>query len=102
MIACNGAEAVSLYATQRNEIAAVLTDMAMPIMDGTATAVALKSINGALPVIGSSGLANVSGLTKSLGSDLNAFIAKPYSAEVLLNTLQSVLAKNESVLAAGA
>ncbi|HEX7859321.1 MAG TPA: PAS domain S-box protein [Verrucomicrobiae bacterium] len=102
LIACNGAEAVSLYATQRNEIAAVLTDMAMPIMDGAATVVALKSINRALPVIGSSGLANVSGLTKPLGSDLNAFIAKPYSAEVLLNTLQSVLTKNESVLAAGA
>ena len=40
--ATNGAAAVSIYALQRESIAAVLTDMAMPIMDGPAMSVALQ------------------------------------------------------------
>ena len=54
--AANGAAAVSIYALQRESIAAVLTDMAMPIMDGPAMAVALRAINPEVKIIGSSGL----------------------------------------------
>ena len=40
----------------RNEIAVVLTDMMMPVMDGTATIHALTEINPAIKIIAMSGL----------------------------------------------
>lgn len=48
MVAANGAQAVALYAQHRSDIAVVLTDMAMPVMDGPATIIALMSIDPAV------------------------------------------------------
>jgi PAS domain S-box-containing protein len=87
LTAANGAEAVALYRNRGGDIAAVLTDMAMPVMDGTATIAALKAINPAVKIIGSSGLD--SGVKVSAG--LRHFIPKPYTAETLLNALRDVL-----------
>ena len=42
---------------QGHEIAIVLTDMAMPVMDGPSTVVALKVMNPKVRLIGSSGQA---------------------------------------------
>ena len=87
----NGAEAVSLYAQQSGEIAVVLTDMAMPIMDGPALIIALKSMNPEVRIIGSSGLASHGGVAKAIGAGLNHFLPKPYTTEILLKTLRKAL-----------
>ena len=50
----SGAEAVAIYAQNHQRIDVVLTDMAMPIMDGPATAVALRAIDPNVRIIGSS------------------------------------------------
>ena len=89
--AANGAEAVSLYATQAKEIAAVITDMHMPIMDGPATIIALQAINPRVRIIGSSGLAANGGVAKAASSGVRHFVPKPYSAEKILRTLSDVL-----------
>src|SRR5262249_45629472 len=44
LLAANGAEALGHYTSHPQEIAAVLTDVAMPIMDGPALITALKAI----------------------------------------------------------
>ncbi|MEI8289164.1 MAG: PAS domain-containing protein [Verrucomicrobiota bacterium] len=85
--AANGAEAVSLYTTQGREIAAVITDMHMPIMDGPATIIALQSLNPNVKIIGSSGLAGNGGGA----AGVRHFVPKPYSAEKILRTLRDVL-----------
>ena len=56
LTATDGAEAVAIYAQHRHEIAVVLTDMMMPIMDGPATIRALTQINPAIKIIAASGL----------------------------------------------
>ena len=89
--AANGAEAVSLYAGRGAEIAVVITDMHMPIMDGPATIVALKSMNPAVKIIGSRGLAANGGVAKAASSGVRHFVPKPYSAEKMLRTLREVL-----------
>lgn len=91
LIASNGAEAVSVYAVHRKEIAAVLTDMAMPIMDGPATIVALKALNPDVRIIGSSGQGANGGVAKALGAGVEHFVPKPYTAEALLRLLWDVL-----------
>ena len=78
--AADGAEAVGLYASHRNEIAVVITDMAMPVMDGPAAIAALKGINPDVKIIGSSGFDT----GNKAGAAIPHFIAKPYTTEAVL------------------
>jgi CheY-like chemotaxis protein len=94
LLAADGVEAVSLYAPRRNEIDVVITDMAMPIMDGPATILALKAINSDVKIVSSSGLASNSGMTKAKDAGIQHFIPKPYTAETMLNTLHEALHRN--------
>lgn len=87
----NGAEAVSLYVKHQAEIAAVLTDMSMPVMDGPTMIVALRSINPKVRIITSSGLSSDRYHDKNAGTHAEHFVPKPYTAEVLLKTLHEVL-----------
>jgi CheY-like chemotaxis protein len=89
--AANGAEALALYVQHREDIAVVLTDMAMPVMDGPAAIIALKSLNPAVRIICSSGLASNEGIVKTLGAGVQHFLAKPYTAETILKTLAAAL-----------
>ena len=93
LTASDGAEAVDIYAKQKNEIAVVLTDMAMPVMDGSATIHALLQINPAIKIVAVSGLqANCDPAQMSM-TDIKHFLAKPYSAANLLTTVRTVLAE---------
>jgi PAS domain S-box-containing protein len=93
LLAANGAEGVAMYAQNAREIAVVLTDMAMPVMDGPATIVALRSIDPSVRIIGSSGLSSEGGLARATGSGVKHFIPKPYTAETILKVLRQVLAE---------
>jgi len=92
MTAVHGAEAVALYVQHREEIAVILTDMSMPIMDGPAMIAALKSIDPEVRIIASSGLDANGKVAKALGAGIQHFVPKPYTADALLNILQQVLA----------
>jgi len=91
LTASNGAEAVAIYAQHQDEVAVVLTDMAMPVMDGPTTIYALLKINPALKIVAASGLYANSGVAKATNAGVKHFISKPYTAAVLLNTLQDIL-----------
>jgi PAS domain S-box-containing protein len=91
LLAANGAEAVALYAQKRDQIEIVLTDMAMPVMDGPATIVALLSMNPSLKIIASSGLPSDGDFARATGGGFKYFISKPYTAETLLNILAEAL-----------
>ena len=87
LTASDGTEAMGIYAQNSTEIKLVLTDMAMPFMDGAATIRALRKLNPKLPIIAASGLppADINSL------NVNAFLSKPYTAEKLLTTLADIL-----------
>jgi PAS domain S-box-containing protein len=89
--ATDGADAVAIYAQRKNEIAVVLTDMMMPVMDGGATIQALKRINPAVKIIAASGLAANGGAVKAPNGGIKHFLTKPYTAETLLTTLRKIL-----------
>lgn len=96
LVAAHGAEAVALYARHQKEVAVVLTDMAMPVMDGPTTIIALKSINPDVKIIGTSGHASNGGVAKALGAGVQHFIPKPYTAERVLTMLAEVLRGGEN------
>ena len=91
VLASDGGEALASYERLQGEIAVVLTDMAMPIMDGPALIVALRKLHPGVRIIGSSGLASSSSIAEVTGTGLQHFVPKPYTAEALLKVLHQIL-----------
>jgi YesN/AraC family two-component response regulator len=71
----------------------VITDMAMPVMDGPATIHALRAIDPDVKIIASSGHTVTDAAAKALGAGVQNFIPKPYTAETMLRALQELLGK---------
>lgn len=95
LLAAHGAEALEFYEAHRSDIAVVLTDMMMPVMDGLELIRALQKQDALLPVIAASGVGAAGQVAKAWEAGVRHFIAKPYTAEVLLNTLAVVLPPRE-------
>jgi len=91
LLASDGAEAAEAYASRQTEIAAVLLDMMMPVLDGTATIMVLRRINPSVRIIAASGLSvnEPDGGAVRLG--VRHALMKPFTAETLLKTLKQVL-----------
>lgn len=96
LVAADGAEAVAIFAQHAGEVAAVLTDMMMPVMDGPATIQVLKLMNPGVKIIAASGLSANGEVARAKGMGVEHFLAKPYSAQTILKTLRQVLTHNES------
>ncbi len=92
LLAEDGAEAVTLYGEHMAEVAVVLVDMMMPVMDGLATIKVLARMNPEVRVIAVSGINHNSSIAKTADPSVKEFLSKPYTAEKLLVTLKAVLA----------
>ncbi|TDU66452.1 PAS domain S-box-containing protein [Prosthecobacter fusiformis] len=93
LLAADGSEAIAIYASRHQEITAVITDMMMPEMDGPAVIRVIKRMNPKVKIIAASGLNAHSMLARATAGGVNHFIPKPYTAEILLNTVHSVLSE---------
>jgi len=93
ILASDGAEAIGIFALRGQEIAVVLTDMMMPIMDGPATIHVLRRMNPAVRIIGASGLTAHGHAAHAISLGLEHLLPKPYTAETLLKALKQVLLK---------
>jgi PAS domain S-box-containing protein len=91
VLANDGAEAIAIFAQQQNEIAVVLTDIVMPVMDGTALIRAIYSIRPQTKIIASSGFAETSKFDEAAAVGVKHFLPKPYSTKALLDTLAQLL-----------
>jgi PAS domain S-box-containing protein len=91
LTAKDGAEAVAVYAVHKNDIAVVLTDMMMPIMDGPATIHALIRINPSVKIVAASGLNANGNAAKMTEAGVKHFLTKPYTAGTLLKTMRAIL-----------
>ena len=89
--AADGVEASTLYATHKDKIAVVLTDMMMPVMDGPATIQVLMRMNPQVRIIAASGLNVKDMVARATSAGVKHFIPKPYTAETLLRMLHTVL-----------
>jgi CheY-like chemotaxis protein len=94
MTANDGAEAIALYAQHKNEIAAVVTDMMMPFMDGQATIRALQKLDPEAKIIAVSGLMQNHKADEVANNGKVIFLHKPYTTEKLLKTLRKLLKRS--------
>jgi len=91
--AADGVEAVKLFEQFRSEIAVVMVDLNMPVMDGRTTIKALRAIDPKVRIITVSG----SEEAPQPGQDVAEFqLTKPYSMSTLLHCLRQVLADQGS------
>ena len=90
VVATDGADAVAIYARRGHEIAVVLTDMMMPVMDGPSTIRVLRKMDPTVRIIAASGLVN-SAQGAGVGLGIRHFLPKPYTADALLNMLRVCL-----------
>ena len=101
LTAADGVEAVAIYARRGAEIALVLTDMMMPVMDGPATIQVLRKMNPAVRIIGASGLSANGHIAQAASLGLRHFLPKPFTAETLLKALKQVLSGEAEASVAG-
>ncbi len=87
----NGQEALAVYREQHKKIKAVLTDMAMPGMDGLAASQAMQAINPEVKIIATSGLRSQQNIEDAKRTGVQAVLWKPYTADELLDKLAEVL-----------
>ncbi|BAZ19526.1 multi-sensor hybrid histidine kinase [Kalymmatonema gypsitolerans NIES-4073] len=89
LTACDGIEALALYAQHREEIKVVFVDMMMPVMDGLTTIRALLKMNPCVKIMAASGLSDNKQRTEALG--VETFLPKPYTVKQLLQALHKFL-----------
>lgn len=91
LTAVDGAQAIGVFSRQHEEIALVLTDMAMPVIDGFALIAALNRIGRDVRIIATTGNPSATAMTKISRSGAASILIKPYTADHLLRTIAGVL-----------
>jgi len=91
LTASGGEEALALYQDHGKDIDLVLLDFTMPGMTGLEVMQMLQQINPAVDIVFSSGHTLHSGMDQLLAAGARAFVAKPYSPEVLVGRIRHVL-----------
>jgi|GEM_PF-731536 len=89
--ACDGQEALEVYARHQEEVDCVLLDLTMPCLDGEQTFLELRRIKPGVRVIISSGYNEQEVSQKFVGKGLAGFIQKPYKVAEVSSKLQEVL-----------
>ncbi len=98
LLASDGSEAIKIYVEHGSEIAVVLTDMMMPVMDGPDTIQALLKLCPRLRIIGASGINSHGKVAKAVDAGVNHFLPKPYTATTLLRGIREILAQESGNL----
>jgi two-component system cell cycle sensor histidine kinase/response regulator CckA len=87
----DGSDALALYFQRREEIALVISDLAMAQMDGIQLVRSLRRINPNARIIVSSGHLQKENQETLQSLGVNVFLDKPYSADKMLRALHEML-----------
>jgi two-component system, cell cycle sensor histidine kinase and response regulator CckA len=91
LTAQNGIQLLALYTQYKDDIQLVLIDMMMPSMAGGTAIRTLQMINPQVQIIAMSGLASAEALLQATDSGIQGFLAKPFTANQLLTSIQEAL-----------
>ncbi len=85
--ASDGIEAIALYAQYQSAIQVILLDLMMPSLDSPSTIRALQRINPHVSIVVMSGLSANEPIENMSDVTVQAFLAKPFTSQELLQTL---------------
>jgi PAS domain S-box-containing protein len=86
----DGIEALELFAKQHQDIRFVMLDLMMPSLDIATIIRTLQTIDPQVQIITMSGLASNESLVNNTSQNVKAFLAKPFTAQDLLQTLHNL------------
>ena len=88
-------DAIAIHTRSENRVDVVLTDMIMPSAQGISAVQAFREIDPSVKIVAMSGDSSVESLNDVSKSGLDMFIAKPFTAELLLKSLHEVLSEKK-------
>ena len=97
LFAASGEEGLRLL-TEHKDISVVLLDMMMPGMSGDEAFKRMREIRPDLPIIVSSGYGESQVMQYFLGSNVSAFIQKPYTSAALIQKIGGVVARSRAAV----
>jgi signal transduction histidine kinase/FixJ family two-component response regulator len=101
LLATNGEEGVRIFRERHKEIAVVLLDWAMPVMNGDEALRTMLAIDSSATVLMTSGYAQTETLQRvDAATPLAGFAQKPYTTTQLAERLREILARRASKFAA--
>jgi CheY-like chemotaxis protein len=93
LLAADGTEAIAIYAQQQHNIAVVLTDMMMPVLDGLSTIQVLMRMNPSVRIIAVSGITANRSVATDAGTAVRHYLGKPFTAQTLLAAVEKVVSE---------
>lgn len=91
LLASQGAEGTDLFVQHGNDIALLLVDMMMPIVDGPTMIRAVRDRSPSVPIVAMSGLLDGDAQRSLEGLQVSHQLAKPFTTEALLKTIADAL-----------
>ena len=91
VVAKNGGDGLAVFSRNQSDVAAVITDIMMPMMDGPAMVRELRVVAPTLPIIAATGLVAAENLPRIREAGVQTVLSNPYTAETLLRTLAQLL-----------
>ena len=91
VLATNGREAEDRFAERREEYAAVLLDLTMPVLHGEAVLRHIRALRSDVPVVLSSGYTESEALKRFEDLRLAGFLQKPYTATTLARKIKHAI-----------
>ena len=91
LLAADGDEAVRIFREHHTEIAVVLLDWAMPVMNGDEALLRMLEIDPAARVLMSSGYAETGTLKRGGQSLIAGFVQKPYTTSHIIERLRRII-----------
>ncbi|MDR4487527.1 MAG: response regulator [Nitrospirales bacterium] len=91
LVANDGYSGMSLFTQHQNQIALILLDLTMPNMDGGLLCKKIRHLSPSVPILISSGYAEIETMKHFNNLGVNAFIQKPFQVEDLIEKVQQVL-----------
>jgi two-component system, cell cycle sensor histidine kinase and response regulator CckA len=97
VMAANGRDGAELFRNAAADYKLVLTDYAMPVMDGAETYARIKKMRHDVPIVLMSGYWEEKATAK-FGPDLAGFLKKPFSPEQLRDQIREAIVKSQKIV----
>jgi two-component system cell cycle sensor histidine kinase/response regulator CckA len=91
LLAENGDQALQVFDRVGQELAVVLLDLAMPVLDGASVAPRLQERRPDLPIIVMTGLADQDAIRRLGQTRIAGFVPKPFNPEQLAQSIAVAL-----------
>jgi len=94
ILAEDGLQATEIFGQRREEIALIILDLTMPVMNGEEALGRLRLIDPNVPILLSSGYNELEAIARFQGKGLDGFVQKPYTSAGLAEKLKAALGES--------